>query len=153
MKKLALVGIVLGLIMFLSACEELNLNTPQEEQLILEAYDVRLDEDDYWYNDTAIPVSQSGKLTLYFDLKHWDGDYPLDIMLMTTGDFSNYESGGTYYRQHYIASETGSYKFTFYVNPGYYVLVIDNTNKESDTDFDFENDYAIFDMELYYTPE
>ena len=127
-------------------------NNESEPILVLSFSDRELDEGYYWYNTTAISVSKPGKLIVYFDLKHWDEDYALDIMVMTTGDFSNYEAGKTYYRQIDYAIKKGLYKFEFTVQPGYYVLVVDNTNSESDTDFDLENDYAIFDIEVYYQP-
>ena len=37
--------------------------------------------------------------------------------------------------------------------PGNYALVVDNTDDGWEvTDFDFVNDYAVFDLEVYFQP-
>lgn len=75
---------------------------------------------------------------------------------MTMDGFTVYRNilVGSYSAWHKSVYKKGYYSFEFNdVAPGKYVLVIDNTDKGWErTDFDFVNDYVVFDLKAYFKP-
>lgn len=101
-----------------------------------------------------ITIDKVGRVYGHINLTHWDGHYGLEILLMTMDGFAAYTGGGNYSAQHKSIYTKGHYSFEFTnVAPGNYVLVVDNTDKGwEETDFDFVNDYAVFDLKAYFEP-
>jgi len=122
-------------------------------RLIAYCEDKALDEHDY-FPWTNIPIDKIGQVYGYINLTYWDGDYGLEILLMTMDGFAAYDSGESFSAWHRSVYTEGYYSFEFInVTPGSYALVVDNTNWGWEaTDFDFVNDYAVFDFEAYFEP-
>ena len=125
--------------------------TGESAVLIAWTEDKSLDED-YYYYWSPITITTTGEVYGWLHLTHWDGDYGLEILLMTASDFADFQSGGAYAAWHKSVFEEGWHYFCFSnVTPGNYVLIVDNTDEGWETtDFDFENDYAVFDLEAYF---
>ncbi len=75
-------------------------------------------------------------------------------MLMKESDFEDFQSlFGTYKAYYMPIYSKGNYKWELYVKPGVYRFVVDNTDKGWEmTNFDFEDDIAVFDYEIYEIP-
>lgn len=119
--------------------------------LIAQTYSYSLDEGRYAYWEN-ITIDTTGEVYGSFDLSHWDGDYGLEILLMTSSDFANFKSGYSYSAWHKSIYVEGLHSFRFVdVTPGNYVLIIDNSDLGWDTtDSDGVNDYAVLDFEAYF---
>ncbi len=123
--------------------------------LLTAEHNVSLHEDYYYFSDNTITVSRNpAHIVIYFHLKNWDGDYGLELMFMTESDFEDFRTLlGDYSAYHTAYYSEGTYKWELYVDPGVYRFVVDNTDKGWEmTDFDFEDDVAIFDYEIYEIP-
>jgi len=123
---------------------------PPQPKLVAYWNTYALDED--YFTWQQFPVDKTGQIYGYIDLKHWDEHYGLEILLMTTDSFAAYKRGGAYFAWHKSVYREGQWYFSFpNVAPGNYVLVVDNTDEGwEETDFDFVNDYAVFDLKAYY---
>ena len=75
-------------------------------------------------------------------------------MFMSESNFEDFQTLLGDYRAYHIAYyNEGAYKWELYVDPGVYRFVVDNTDKGwKMTDFDLEDDVAIFDYEIYEIP-
>lgn len=143
-KSLLFVCMVLPLLIFLWGC-------PVKSQLIAYCEDEALDEDRYaiWKN---IAIDKTGRVYSYINLTHWDGHYELEILLMTMDGFTAYDNGNNFNAWHTSVYTKCRQSFEFpNVPPGNYAVVVDNTDSGwKSTNFDFENDYAVFDLKVYH---
>ncbi len=157
-KHMWIVGVVLAIIMIiLGGCVAVISDTESSggatnpPKLIYQVYDEELDEN-YYLPSKLIYIDKSGEVYGTINLKHWDGDYGLEIMLMDSANYNLYQNDQPFSAWHKSVYSTGKHEFKFVnVTPGYYVIVVDNTNEGWEkTDFDLENDYAVFDLEAYF---
>jgi len=118
---------------------------------IASIYDHSLDENYYTYVG-PIHIDDNGNVYGAIRLTHWDGDYGLEILFMDSANFNLYRNGASFSAWHKSIYTTGEYEFCFVnIPPGYYYLIVDNTNLGwDDTDFDGINDYAVFDLEAVF---
>lgn len=159
MKRGLILFIIASIVLLTSSCEELltniynGYNEPQPI-LLASKKDHLLHEDYYHYTGQITLSSNPAHIVVYFNLKSWDGDYGLELMFMTESDFEDYQSlFGTYRAYHKTIYREGTYKWELTVDPGVYRFVVDNTDSGWEmTDFDFEDDIAIFDYEIYEIP-
>jgi len=111
-------------------------------------------DEHYHFPWQSIAIDKIGRVYGYINLTHWDGDYGLEILLMTMDSYAAYVGGESFSAWHRSVYTEGYYSFEFInVTPGNYALVVDNTDSDwEDTDFDGINDYAVFDLEAYFEP-
>ena len=157
-KTLVFVCVILGLLVFLGGCPVLVPSDPSEgnvsyPRLIARFEDQALDEDSYVCQKN-ITIGKTGRVYGHINLTHWSGHYGLEILFMTMDGFAAYVGGESFSAWHRSVYEEGYYYFEFDgVAPGNYALVVDNTDDGwEDTDIDFVNDYAVFDLEVYFQP-
>ena len=159
MKEGIILFIIILIVFLTSSCEELSTdsyneyNEPQPVLLASEE-DYLLHEGYYHYTGQITISSNPAHIVVYFNLKNWDGDYGLELMLMTESDFEDFQSTfGTYKAYHKTIYSEGNYEWELDVEPGVYRFVVDNTDKGWETtDLDGEDDIAIFDYEVYEIP-
>jgi len=126
--------------------------TDKEPVLVAELIGATLDED-YYYPYEGITISSMGKLVVTVNLYHWPGDYALEVFFMSYSDYVDYINYDAFAAWRKALYEEGEYTFSFIdIPPGNYVLVVDNTDRAGDTDFDLVNDYAVFDLVAYFEP-
>ncbi|WP_448516843.1 hypothetical protein [Pseudothermotoga sp.] len=144
-KTLVFVCVILGLLVFLGGCP---VRVP-----LARFEDQALDEDRYVCQKN-IAIGKMGRVYGRINLTHWSGHYGLEILFMTMDGFAAYDGGESFNAWHRSVYKEGRYYFEFEgVAPGNYALVVDNTDRGwEDTDFDFVNDYAVFDLEVYFQP-
>ncbi len=105
-----------------------------------------------WYFYHKIYISSLSDVYIPVKVYRWKSRYALEVFFMNSWGFERYRSGksfSTIARENILSS--GEYLIrASRVGPGYYYVVVDNTDKGwSATDFDGENDYAVFDIEVY----
>ena len=157
MKKGFILFIIILIVFLTSSCEELLTNNEYNEPrpvLLASEKNYLLHEGYYHYTDQITISNNHAHIVVYFNLKSWDGDYGLELMLMTESDFEDFQSlFGTYRAYQKTIYSEGYYKWDLYVEPGVYRFVVDNTdNGWETTDLDGEDDIAVFDYEVYETP-
>jgi hypothetical protein len=152
-KTLVFVCVILGLLVFLGGCAvQVQVPVPVPERVLLAQFKNQvLDENWYVYKEN-IAIDKMGRVYGYIDLTHWPGHYGLEILFMTMDSFAAYDGGESFSAWHQSFYTEGRHNFEFKdVPPGNYALVVDNTDRGWErTDFDFVNDYAVFDLEVYF---
>lgn len=110
--------------------------------------------EDYWLYSSPIYIGEDGRVFGNIYLKDWDEDYGLEVLFMTTSNYENFEEGNSYSAWHKSFYTEGTHSFAFgNVSPGWYRIVVDNSNKGwDDTDWDGVDDVAIFDLKAYFGP-
>lgn len=161
-KRLLLLAIAPVILLLAVACPgptqtilpEPTQTIPPEPILLGSKTDYLLHEDYYHYFGPITLSDNPTHIVVYFDLRTWDGDYSLELMLMTESDFEDFQTLlGTYRAYHRSCDHEGSYTWDLYVDPGVYYFVVDNTDKGwESTDLDGEDDIALFDYSIYQMP-
>ncbi len=159
MKRVLILITIVSIVLLTSSCEELltdsynGYNEPQP--ILLASRENYLLHEGYYHYSRQITISSNpAHIVVHFNLKSWDGDYGIELMLMTESDFEDFQSMfGTYKAYHKTIYYEGDHEWELYVNPGVYRFVVDNTDKGWETtDLDGEDDIAIFDYEVYEIP-
>jgi|GEM_PF-1139618 len=145
---------VVLLLFLLPGCIEIKQALEESSKKVLVSYtNVYLDEDYYLPHGPITLVSDSSDLFVDLNLKAWDEDYGLELFLMTDSNFAIYQSGSNSFEvvDHVTFYTEGPQAWVFInVPPGVYYFVVDNTDLGwEETDWDGENDVAVFDLELY----
>ena len=154
-KTLVFVCVILGLLVFLGVFAvqgKVPVPVPLPVRVLLARFeDEALDENWYLYKKN-IAIGKMGRVYGYINLTHWPGHYGLEVLFMTMDSFAAYESWESFSAWYKIFYTEGRHYFEFKnVPPGNYALVVDNTDRGwAKTDFDFVNDYAVFDLEVYF---
>jgi hypothetical protein len=148
-KTLVFVCVILGLLVFLGGCA---VQVPVPVRVLLARFEDEVLDEDWYVAQKNIAIGKTGRVYGYINLTHWTGDYGLEILFMTMDSFAAYDGGESFSAWHQSFYTVGRHYFEFKnVPPGNYALVVDNTDLGwEDTDFDFVNDYAVFDLEVYF---
>jgi hypothetical protein len=143
--------VILGLLVFLGGCAA-QVQVPVPVRVLLARFENEALDEDYYLSKKNIAIGKMGRVYGYINLTHWDGHYGLEILFMTMDSFAAYVGGESFSAWYKIFYTEGRHYFEFKnVPPGNYALVVDNTNLGwAKTDFDFVNDYAVFDLEVYF---
>ncbi|MFC2170556.1 hypothetical protein ACFLQJ_01095 [Calditrichota bacterium] len=114
---------------------------------------IELQEDRMIHNPDTYTTPQAGYLKADLDLHSWDGDYGLELMIMTYTEYENFISGTTFSAWHESMSSEGSYSLTTdeLAEGEEMKVVIDNSDAGwESTDYDFTSDDATFDVEVVF---
>ena len=114
---------------------------------------VVLDEAYYLRMTNAYTAPRDGRFEVTLDLHDWPGDYGLEILIMTYSDYLNYIDYESYSAWHLsLFTERTHFFNSGTIHEGeLYQVIIDNTDLGwDDTDFDFVNDAAYFDVEAVF---
>jgi len=124
--------------------------------LLLDWNNVTLNED-YHNASDQIEIPYDGLLAMNMQLNDWPGDYGLELFVMAPAEYNDYLNGdGFSVYWHETISTEGSH---IRVAPGLItggtmvIIVVDNTDRGwEQTDFDFWNDDALYDLEVAFGP-
>jgi hypothetical protein len=148
-KTLVFVCVILGLLVFLGV---FAVQVLVPVRVLLARFEDQVLDEQRYVSKENIAIGKTGRVYGYINLTHWRGHYGLEILFMTMDSFADYDGGGNFSAWHQSFYTEGRHYFEFKdVAPGNYALVVDNTDRGwAKTDFDFVNDYAVFDLEVYF---
>ncbi len=135
---------------------QVSMTVPQRDPIQFWSLDgFVLEEDQYTFNLLTYTVPRDGEVEVYVDLDSWPGHYGLEVMIMYYSDYVNYASGDYFIAWHRSMFSEGTY--TLNSDPleegDRIKVIVDNTNWGwEDTDFDFVDDTAYFDVEAEFHP-
>ncbi|MDK2886083.1 MAG: hypothetical protein PWP54_641 [Thermosipho sp. (in: thermotogales)] len=154
MQNVFLILSIVFVVLFLFGCDNFWFQleyTPSPSNLLFSSYDQLLHEQNYKYTGPITLADYSNDLLINFNLKTWDGDYGIELLLMTEANFEDFKGGGTYsaYHKSFYVKDFYTWRLNN-IPPGVYYFVIDNSDKGwENTDADLEDNIAIFDVEGY----
>ncbi len=108
-----------------------------------------LEEDYYHPMPSSYRAPMDGTIQVAFDLHSWPGHYGLEIMVMSSANYTNYVNGNNYSAYHTSVFTTGiSTLETGIIEAGErFIVLIENTDAGwEDNDFDFIEDSAYYDV-------
>ena len=152
---------VLSLLLFFGCAVVVEPQLEPQPELLFQGTDCELHEEGFFSSACGYvaygPITladTSSDLKVDFNLRVWDGDYKLEMLFMTKANYNDFTTSGSYSAYHHSLSITGTMTWNLTdIPPGVYYFVIDNSDKGwEETDFDFLDDIAIFDFEIYKMP-
>jgi len=108
-----------------------------------------LHEGYYWYSN-IIRINVPAKIYIEFALLRWTHDYPIELFVVK--DYYLQKKQFSEASLHEALRLTGTYQFEtpYYLPSGEYRIVVDNTDMGSyETDWDGDDDVAVFSIEAY----
>ncbi len=133
------------------------MTVPAPDPVILVHWEnVTLDEN-HWRYSSPVEIPYEGILAMNMDLNDWPGDYGLELFVMSPAEYDDYADGENFsvYWHETISTQGQHVRVApnLIAAETMVVIVVDNTDKGwEDTDFDFWNDDARFDLEVALGP-
>jgi len=130
---------------------------PAPDPVLLWSWENKTLDEDYYTSSPEIEIPYEGLLAMNMQLHDWPGDYGLELFVMSPAEYDDYADGDSFsvYWHETISTEGTHVRLApGLISAGTMVrIVVDNTNLGwEETDFDFWNDDALFDLEVALGP-